>query len=226
MAETISLNLSSREVHGKKVKQLRSQGVIPVHMYGGKMTPANLQVSGADLRKVLERVGGNVPLFIEIDGTGENICFVREVQRHPVTEEVLHVDFLRVEATQVVTADVPIVLDGEAPAVRNLGGTLAQPIQSLTVEALPANMPAELLLDVGGLEDFEMAVRVADIIVGPDVTVLNEPRDMVARVMAPRLEEEFEAVTGEEEEVEGEEIEGEEAEGEEAAEGAAEEEAE
>jgi len=226
MAETISLNLSSREVHGKKVKQLRSQGVIPVHMYGGKMTPANLQVSGADLRKVLERVGGNVPLFIEIDGTGENICFVREVQRHPVTEEVLHVDFLRVEATQVVTADVPIVLDGEAPAVRNLGGTLAQPLQSLTVEALPANMPAELLLDVGGLEDFEMAVRVADIIVGPDVTVLNEPRDMVARVMAPRLEEEFEAVTGEEEEVEGEEIEGEEAEGEEAAEGAAEEEAE
>ena len=226
MAETISLNLSSREVHGKKVKQLRAQGVIPVHMYGGKMTPANLQVSGADLRKVLERVGGNVPLSIEVDGTGENICFVREVQRHPVTEEVLHVDFLRVEATQVVTADVPIVLEGEAPAVRNLGGTLAQPLQSLTVEALPANMPAELRLDVGGLEDFEMAVRVADIIVGPDVTVLNEPRDMVARVMAPRLEEEFEAVTGEEAEVEGEEIEGEEAEGEEAAEGDAEEEAE
>jgi len=225
MADTITLKLTPRAVTGKKVKRLRSEGVIPVHLYGGTATPSSLQVEAGALRRILARVGGNVPLTVEVEGTkGDNICFVREVQRHPVTEELLHVDFLRVEATQTVTADVPIILDGEAPAVRNLGGTLAQPLQTLTVEALPMDMPAELRADLSGLVAFEATVRVSDIAVGEGVQVLNEQDQMVARVMPPRLEEEFEVVAEEEaveaaEVVEGEEAEA--AEGEEAPEAGA-----
>ena len=212
MAETITLTLSPREVTGKKVKGLRREGLVPVHLYGGTTPSSALQVEAGSLRRILARVGGNVPLTVEVAGTeGENICFVREVQRHPVTEELLHVDFLRVEATQTVTADVPIILDGEAPAVRNLGGTLAHPLQTLTVQAIPMDMPAELHVDVSGLEGFEAAVRVRDIVVGEGVEVLTDGNEMVARVMQPRLEEEFEVVTGEEEIEEGEVVEGEEA---------------
>ena len=213
MADTITLTLSPREVTGKKVRRLRREGLVPVHLYGGTMTPRSLQVEAGTLRKILDRVGGNVPLTVEVEGaTGENICFVREVQRHPVSEDLLHVDFLRVEATQTVTADVPLILEGEAPAVRNLGGTLAQPLQALTVEALPLDMPAELHADVSGLEDFETAVRVRDIEVADGIHILNGADEMVARVMQPRLEEEFEVVTEEEELEEGELVEGEEGE--------------
>jgi large subunit ribosomal protein L25 len=215
--ETINLKLSPREVTGKKVKRLRRDGVIPVHFYGRGTEALALQVEAAVLRRILPRVGTSVPLTVELDGKGdENICFVREVQRHPVTDDLLHVDFVRVEATQVVTVEVPIILSGESLAVRDMGGTVVQPLQTLSVEALPMNMPASFALDVSVLEDFEKSLRVSDIQVSPDVTVLNEAEEMIARVLPPRIEEEPEVVGEELEGLEGEEP----VEGEEAAEGA------
>ena len=188
-----SLRLSPREVTGKKVKQLRLNGITPVHLYGGSADSASLQVQESDLRRLLSNVGGNVPITVEVEGTeGENICFVREVQRHPVSEQVIHVDFLRVDADQIVTAEVPIILDDDAPAVRNLGGTLAQPLQSLRVEALPLDMPASLHISVSSLEGFEDAVRVGDLVLGEGVTTSIGSNEMIARVMQPRLEEEVE----------------------------------
>ena len=191
MAQMQSLRLSPREVTGKKVKQLRLNGITPVHLYGGSADSASLQVQESDLRRLLSNVGGNVPITVEVEGTeGENICFVREVQRHPVSEQVIHVDFLRVDADQIVTAEVPIILDGDAPAVRNLGGTLAQPLQSLRVEAIPLDMPASLHISVSSLEGFEDAVRVGDLVLGEGVTTSIGSNEMIARVMQPRLEEE------------------------------------
>lgn len=188
-----TLKLVPRKVTGKKVKQLRLNGITPVHLYGGVENSANLQVQSSDLRRLLLNVGGNVPITIEVEGTeGENICFVREVQRHPVSDEVIHVDFLRVDADQKVTAEVPIILDGEAPAVRNLGGTLAQPMQSLSVEAFPLDMPASLHVSISSLEGFEDAVRVSDLVLGEGVNTNVAPSEMIARVMQPRLEEEEE----------------------------------
>ena len=193
MAQMQSLRLSPREVTGKKVKQLRLNGITPVHLYGGSADSASLQVQESDLRRLLSNVGGNVPITVEVEGTeGENICFVREVQRHPVSEQVIHVDFLRVDADQIVTAEVPIILDGDAPAVRNLGGTLAQPLQSLRVEAIPLDMPASLHISVSSLEGFEDAVRVGDLVLGEGVTTSIGSNEMIARVMQPRLEEEVE----------------------------------
>jgi len=186
-----TLKLLPREVTGKKVKQLRLNGITPVHLYGGAEDSAALQVQSSDLRRLLLNVGGNVPITIEVEGTeGEDICFVREVQRHPVSDEVIHVDFLRVDTDQKVTAEVPIILDGEAPAVRNLGGTLAQPMQSLSVEAFPLDMPASLHVSISSLEGFEDAVRISDLVLGEGVATSVAPSEMIARVMQPRLEEE------------------------------------
>ena len=203
-----SVKLSPRSVIGKKVKQLRRQGVVPVHMYGAGIESQPLQMETGLLRKLLPQVGTNVPISIEIDGgDGENICFVREVQRHPVTEAILHVDFIRVDVSQTIRAEVPLVLIGNAPAVRQ-GGTLLQPLQRLLVEALPMNMPESLEVDVADLDDFEKAVYVSSIEVASNVTVITESEEMIARVIPPRVEVE--------EEVVGEELE----EGEEAAEDA------
>ena len=187
--DSLTLKLSQRAVRGKKVRRLRRGGVIPVHFYGRGTEPLALQADAGVLRWLLPRAGRNVPITVQVDGQkGESICFVREVQRHPVTETLLHVDFLRVDVSQTITAQVPVILDGEAPAVSNMDGTLLRPLQSLEVEALPMNIPAAFHLDISSLDDFEKALRVADIQVPANVTISRDPEDMVARVAPPRVE--------------------------------------
>ena len=197
--ETLSLNLSPRTVTGKKVRMLRRAGVVPVHFYGEGTESLAMQAEAGVLRRLLPQVGMNIPISVKMeDQDGENICFVREVQRHPVTEALLHVDFLRVDISQTMTADVPIILEGTAPGVENLGGVLIQMMQALPIESLPMNIPRLFTLDVSGLETFENALRVSDVQVGPGVSIVAEPDEMIARVLPPRLEEEEEE---EEEEV-------------------------
>ncbi len=210
-----NLSLSQRTVTGKKVKRLRRQGILPVHMYGAGIESQELQVEAGELRRILPRVGTNIPVSVAVDGSDdENICFVREVQRHPVTEDLLHVDFIRVDVTQTISAEVPITLIGNAPATQQ-GGTLLQPLTSLLVEALPMNIPASVEADVSGLDDFEKSIVVSDITVADNVTVLTDSDEFVARVTPPRVETDSFDLE-DEEEFEGEEgVEGEEAEEEE-----------
>ena len=188
-----TLKLDNRTVTGKKVRQLRRQGLLPVHVYGADIQPANLQVDDRTLNRLLPIVGSNIPVSVEYDGgNDENICFVREVQRHPVTDAVIHVDFLRVDVTRTITAEVPLTLTGVSPAVSQMAGTLLQNLQSLLIEALPMSMPAEIEVDISGLVDFDASLQVGDVEVPDDVTVMNDLSDSIARVAPPRLEVELE----------------------------------
>lgn len=198
--ESETLALSRRSVLGKKVKRLRKRDITPVHMYGSGIEAQALQGDGAALRRLLPRVGTNIPVSVQVEGSdAENICFVREVQRHPVTEDLLHIDFIRVDVTQTISAEVPITLTGVAPATQQ-GGTLLQPLTTLLVEALPMNIPASIEADVSGLDDFEKSIVVSDITVGADVTVLTDSDEFVARVSPPRVEvDDFAVADGEEE---------------------------
>ena len=204
-----SLSLSQRTVTGKKVKQLRKQGILPVHMYGTGIESMTLQGAASDVRRLLPQVGTNIPVSVRIESSDdENICFVREVQRHPVTEDLLHIDFIRVDVTQTISAEVPITLIGTAPATQQ-GGTLLQPLTSLLVEALPMDIPASVEADISDLDDFEKSIVVSDIAVAANVTVLTDSDEFVARVSPPRVETDVfdidELEEGEEEAVEGEE---------------------
>ena len=200
-----SVQLLPRTVTGKKVKTLRKQGMVPVHLYGNRLDSGAFQVETLVLQKLLRQVGTNIPLSIKVKGKrGQDICFVREVQRHPVTEDLLHVDFMRVDVSQTVRAEVPIVFEGTAPAVRLMGGTLLGSIQSILVESLPMNVPASIQIDVSDLDDFEKSIHVSDISVDPEVTVLTSLDDLIARVSPPRVEVE-EAAAEEEETEDGEE---------------------
>ena len=191
------LKLSPRTVTGKKVKRLRRQDIVPVHLYGKEIDSLALQSEDLVLRRILPSVGTNIPLSVEVEGKkGENICFVREVQRHPVTEELLHVDFMRVDVSQTIQAEVPVVLVGNAPAVREMGGVLLQPLQRVVVEALPMNVPASFEVDISILDDFERGIFVRDLPVDPNVTIVTDANEMITRVSPPIIE--VEAEEGEE----------------------------
>ena len=204
-----TLKLERRELTGKKVRSLRRQGIIPAHVYGADIEPASVQVDERTLNRLLPSVGSNIPVSVEYDGQDtENICFVREVQRHPVSDAVIHVDFMRVDVSRAVSAEVPLTLTGTSAAVANMAGTLLQSVQSLLIEALPMDMPAEIIVDISVLNALDSTLSVSEITVPGDVTVLNDPDDTVIRIAPPRLE------TLEDEAAAGESPEGESAEGE------------
>ena len=205
-----SVKLSPRTLIGKKVSVLRRQGLVPVHVYGVKIEPVSLQVEDQTLIRLLAQVGTNIPVSVEYDGgSKENICFVREVQRHPVTEAIIHVDFLRVDVSQKTTAEVPIILEGAPPGVTQMGGVLLQNLQSLLVEALPMEMPSAFHVDITILEDFEKTIVVGDVAAPGGVTILSDLGEMIARVTPPRIEVVEVAEVVEEEAAEDEEGEGE-----------------
>jgi large subunit ribosomal protein L25 len=209
----ITLTATPRTVTGKKVKVLRRDGVVPIHMFGRGIESQSLQADSRTLSAVLPQAGTNVPITIDVDGQdGDNVCFVRQVQRHPVSEALLHVDFQRVDISRKVSAEVPLLVEGVSLAVEEMEGTLLQTLSSISVEALPMSMPASFTVDVSILDDFDKTIRVATLQTDEDVTILNDGEEMIATVVRPRVEEEevpvdeeLEGLEEEEEGVEGEE---------------------
>ena len=190
MADRISLQLQTRTELGKKVRRLRRQGVIPVHLYGPGIDPQALQCQGPELTSTISKAGRNTPISVTVEGeTGEHLAFVREVQRDPLRGSILHVDFLRTEATQRVSAEVPVVITGDSPGARETGGTVVQQLYAVTVEALPLDMPRDISVDLVALTQEEPVIRVGDITLPATVTMLNEANDVVARIQAARVVE-------------------------------------
>ena len=188
---SISLELSPREVLGKKVKRLRQQGVIPVHLYGPGVDPQPLQCETTKLVDVLVRAGGNTAVTVTVQGGQEtHLAFAREIQWDPRRDDILHVDFLAVDASRPVSAQVPITLIGESPGARTAGGTVMQQLRDLNVEALPLEVPRELELDLTMLTEPDGVLRAADIVIPGNVTLLTDSEDVVVRIEVLRAVEE------------------------------------
>jgi large subunit ribosomal protein L25 len=188
--EAVKLELEPREVLGKKVKQLRRTGVVPVHLYGPGVESRSLQCQQREVVRALARSGGTTPIMITVKGaSAELLTFAREVQWHPVRGDILHVDFLAVRATQRMAAQVPITLVGESPGARDAGGTAMQQLRELSIEALPMEIPSEIELDLALLTDPEGALRAGDITLLGNITLLTDPEDVVVRIEVTRAEE-------------------------------------
>ena len=196
----LSIELSPRLVTGKKVKRLRASGVMPVHMYGKGIDSSHLQVDTIEVTSLVRSAGGNVPVNVSVEGSdGDNICFIREVQRHAVTEELLHIDFLKVDVNNKIVLGVPIILDGDAPAIDELGGSVLFNLTSLSVRCLPLIVPESIHVDVSHLDTFEKSVRVSDLEIDSEIEIMSNLETMIVRVVPPRIEEVEEEVVEDEE---------------------------
>ncbi len=188
--EAIKLELEPREVLGKKVAQLRRGGIIPVHLYGPGEDSRSLQCQAQKLIQVLSLAGGNTPITVSIEGEpGAKLAFAREIQWDPRRDNILHVDLLVAEAGRPVTAQVPVVLSGESAGSRSVGGTIMLQLPQLEVQALPLEIPAQLELDLAVLTEPDSVIRVGDIALPANVTLLGDSEDVVVRIEAPRESE-------------------------------------
>jgi len=197
------LQIQKRTTEGKKVKTLRNQGITPIHLYGSEFDSASMQVKMSELINILDLAGFSSPITLN-DGKNDIIAFAREVQRHPLTEQILHVDFQIVGKDDQVEVEVPINLIGESPAVKNLGGVLIKLMETIRVSSKVDTVPQSLDLDISVIESLEQSILVGDIEIAEGVQIVSDETFAVARVIPPRIEIEEEA---EEELAEGEESE-------------------
>ena len=215
------LKVEPREVLGKKVRALRRQGITPANIYGQHLESQAIQVPTDELRHVIKTAGRNDIIYLRLDGDDPRPTFVRDIQQNPITDAILHVDFLQISLREKVRADVPIHLIGLAPAVDTYQGILMHGLDHVSVEALPTEVPSFIEVDVTSLVEINQALHVSDVPAPEGVTILTDMEQVIAKVAPPAVEPEPE-VEEEAEAVEGEEAAEEAAEGEAPAEGTAE----
>ena len=184
--EEILLNANTtREIGSSSSRRVRKDGVIPGVLYGLNEESVSLSVAWPDLRRALTTDSGiNAIIQLEIDGK-KQMTIVKDIQRHPVRRDVLHVDFLRIDPNKNVTVDIPLVMIGEAREVSAADGMVDQNMFSLTVSAPPDRIPTEIEVDISSLTVGD-AVRVGDLNLPEGVTSEGDPEDPIAVGMITR----------------------------------------
>ena len=201
MAEVVLAAEVGRPLGSRAVRRLRRAGKVPGVIYGHGTEPLPVAVGARELRVALNGEAGANQLLSLDTGSGTYLTLAREMQRHPVAQTVTHVDFVIVRRDEVISADVPITLVGEATEVHHGDGLVEQQMFTLAINALPANIPAGIEADINELT-IGGQVRVSDLVLPEGVTTDVDPDTAVAIGQPPRVvvEEEEEAVEGEAEE--------------------------
>ena len=195
MMEQVVLKAERRQVVGKKVKQLRREGKLPAVLYGKHIAPMPLMLDYRVAEKALRGLSTSTLVILEVEGE-RHTAVVRERQKDYIKGKLLHVDFQALSLTEKMRAEVPVELEGEAPAVKTYGGVLVQTLESVEIESLPGDMPERLVVDLGALEEIGDSITVSDLVLPPNVKVLEDPDETIVVVTAPRSEEDVEAASG------------------------------
>ena len=192
--DQVSLEAHPRTALGKKVGALRRSGSTPIHVYGRGMASESLQADTHTLIQTLSTVGFTTPLMVNV-GSEEHFVMVREIQRHPVTEQLLHVDLMTISRTERRQVSVPLHFGGEAMAAREEGAQVFEDLRALEVEALPTEIPNVLNVDLTLLVEADSVIHAGDIELPANVTLVTDPTSPIARIVYRRVVEEEEVVT-------------------------------
>ena len=198
--QQIRLEAQKRETAGKgAARGMRRAGHIPGVLYGRKNEVIPIRIDARGFQDFLQNYGENAFINLEIADHGTENVMVKEIQRDPVSNQLLHTDLLRISMDEPITAAATIVLVGSAPGIQE-GGILEFPHRQLTLHCLPTLLPEEIEVDISEL-DIDDRLSVEDISLPEEIEILDDPHTRIVAVVPPRIEEE----PTEEEELEGEE---------------------
>ncbi len=194
----LTLSANARSITGRKVRRLRPEGIVPVVIYGGGDPPRNAQVEDAEFERVLSDGGNSQLVKVDLEGEDFNVL-VREIQRHPVRHNLLHADFYTVNMSETQQVSVPLVTVGAVTVSADL--VMVQSMDSVEIEALPADIPALIEVDVSRLESPENPpITVADLPAITGVSYVSDADEPICSLILSR------AAISEEEEMEEEEL--------------------
>jgi len=190
------LSAKIRKNLGREVKILRKKGVIPAVLYGPKIKNLSLEVNSKEFEKIFEVAAESSLIKLKIQNeklkNDEFLVLIHDIQFDPLTEKPIHVDFYQPSLEKETEITVPIIFEGEAPAVKELEGTLVKNIQEIEVRALPQNLPHEIKLNIQGLKTFEDVIKISDLKMPNGVKTLRDPEEIIVSVSPPeKIEEEL-----------------------------------
>lgn len=188
MAERVVIKAAPRTVLGKKVARLRREGRLPANVYGRGIQSQAVDIDSREFGRTIKSAG--LRAMIQLDIAGESrprYVILRGIERKGGTGDPIHIDFFQVDPEQPIQANVPLRLIGDAPAVRDLAGTLLPGLDVVAVRCKPLDIPDNIEVDIVKITGFDVSLKVGDIVAPPGVEILTDADVVVATVMAPRL---------------------------------------
>jgi large subunit ribosomal protein L25 len=181
----MQIKASARQPLGKRSRRLLREGKLPAIVYGHNTEPTPITLDRLEFQKVFVKSGRTHLVDLAIEGRTEKVL-VREIQTHPRRLGPIHVDFYQVNLQEKIEVDVPVHLTGESAAVKRGDGDILQPLHTVRVECLPSDIPEAFEIDITPLEEIDMEFRVSDLKVPQGVTVLDEPEQLVVKIVPKR----------------------------------------
>jgi len=181
----MQLNATPRPPLGKRSRRALREGKLPGIVYGHNTEPTPITLDKLEFQKVFVKSGRTHLVDLAVDGRNEKVL-IREIQTHPRRLGPIHVDFYQVNLQEKIQVEVPIHVTGEAAPVKQGDGDILQPMHSVRVECLPSDIPEAFEVDITPLDEIEAELRVKDLTVPKDVTVLDDPEDLVVKIVHKR----------------------------------------
>lgn len=178
-----SMKAELRTVKGKQVNQVRTSGFVPATVYGPATEAVSVQFPYRELELMLRSAGGTHVITLDVDGKALPVL-AREVQRDVIKGTILHVDFFAPDMSKKVRAEIPVVYVGESPVVTGRRGIMLTGPNTLTLEMLPSKLLDKVEVDVSTLVEIGAAIAVKDLQLG-DITIINDPEEMIAKIVQP-----------------------------------------
>ena len=188
----LTLEVSKRDIFGKKLGKLRKTGLIPANIYGPQFASRSISVSFKDFVNTYKKAHETGVVYLKLDKE-EIPVLIKNVQRHPVSNSILHTDFRKIDLKQKVETDVPVKIVGDSVAVSQKAGVLLHLSHTLLVEALPTDIPSEITVDISKITELGQEIKVSDLPKATAFTV-KEPAE---KVIVSVVEHKEESVTPE-----------------------------
>jgi large subunit ribosomal protein L25 len=192
----MELKASPRQPLGKRSRRLIREGKVPAIVYGYNTEPTPVTLDRLEFQKVFVKSGRTHLVDLVMDGHTEKVL-IREIQTHPRRQGAIHVDFYQPNLQEKIEVEIPIHVVGESAPVKQGDGDVLQPMHSVRVECLPTEIPEAFEVDITPLDEIDAELRVSDLKVPSSVTVLDDPEELVVKIVHKRelkIEEEFPAV--------------------------------
>jgi large subunit ribosomal protein L25 len=198
--EEIKLKSKKRKELGSKALFGFKQGMIPAVLYGKGVKNENLWINGMELKKLLRKSGESVIIKLETEEGKNRNVLINEIQKDPIREDFIHIDFYQVKMDEKIETEVELVFVGQSRAVKESAGVLVKNLDEIRVKCFPKDLPSQIDVDISQLKTFEDHILVKDLKISSGIEVKADPETVIALVAPPRSEEELKELEGKVEE--------------------------
>lgn len=192
--EQITLNAQVRDIEGKKVRFLRDKGQLPAVLYGKNFKPLSIIIDQKIFQKTAKDAGESTLINIDIPETEKCKALIRDIQKDPVSDKIIHVDFYKVDMSSEIETEIPLSFVGVSPAVEELEGNFITNKDTIKVKCLPDKLVSEIEVDISILKTFEDLIHISDLKVPEGIKVLDDAEEIITQVTPPLSEEELKAM--------------------------------